>query len=252
MKGWAAAGLLALILAQAGAALAQPPCRQALALALDVSGSVDAREYRLQLEGVAKALENAQVRDALLSMPDAPIMLTIFEWSGPADQAELLPWTRIDTRRTLDNVIETLRQTERRDATPGTALGVAMQRGAALLAEQSHCWRRTLDISGDGPSNLGPRPRDVKKLLRQQGGRAGALTINGLVIGADDAPIGDTRQAEIGGLSSYYHAEVILGPDAFVQTALGYEDYARAMAEKLLRELDMLIVSQRLTPEGRR
>ncbi|MCX8955594.1 DUF1194 domain-containing protein, partial [Ruegeria sp. NA] len=36
-------------------------CRQALALGLDVSGSVDSREYRLQLDGLASALTRPEV-----------------------------------------------------------------------------------------------------------------------------------------------------------------------------------------------
>ncbi|WP_336247087.1 DUF1194 domain-containing protein [Octadecabacter dasysiphoniae] len=48
-------------------------CRQALALGLDVSGSVDRREYRLQLDGLADALGHPDVVDALLSQMDAPV-----------------------------------------------------------------------------------------------------------------------------------------------------------------------------------
>jgi len=40
---------------------------------------------------------------------------------------------------------------------------------------------------------------------------------------------------------------VIAGPDAFVQTALGYEEYGEAMARKLERELEGLVFSD-LTP----
>ncbi|MFK7837966.1 MAG: DUF1194 domain-containing protein [Sulfitobacter sp.] len=213
-------------------------CRQALALGLDVSGSVDAREYRLQMGGVATALDAPEVRDKLFAMPSAPVRLMVFEWSGPADQAIVVPWTEIRDAAALDQVIETLRQTVRRDASPGTALGVAMSEGERHLAVQSACWKRTLDISGDGKSNLGPRPREVRDRLEQSG-----ITINALVIGIDDPNIGDVRQAEIGELSSYFNAEVILGPDAFVQTALGFADYARAMTEKLVRELDGLVFS---------
>ena len=56
--------------------------------------------------------------------------------------------------------------------------------------------------------------------------------------------MGDIRQADIAELSSYFRAEVVLGPDAFVQTALGFADYARAMTQKLIRELDGLVLSQ--------
>lgn len=229
----------ALLLALGWPICAAADCRQALALGLDVSGSVDAREYRLQMGGLAAALDSAEVRDKLMAMPSAPVRLMVYEWSGPSDQMIVVPWTEIDAA-SLDGVIETLLQTLRRDASPGTALGVAMSEGARHLRQQSACWKRTLDLSGDGKSNLGPRPRDVKRQLEGDG-----ITINGLVIGIDDPNIGDIRQSEIGELSSYFRAEVILGPDAFVQTAIGFADYERAMREKLIRELEGLVLSAR-------
>lgn len=219
---------------------AEAACRQALALGLDVSGSVDAREYRLQMGGIAAALDTPEVRGRLMAMPSAPVRLMVFEWSGPADQAVVVPWEEIDSEETLDVIIDTLRQTERRDASPGTALGVAMKEGERHLRQQAACWKLTLDLSGDGKSNLGPRPRDIKGRLE-----ARDITVNGLVIGVDDPSTGDIRQAEIGELAAYFKAEVIVGPDAFVQAALGFNDYARAMKEKLLRELDGLVFSMR-------
>lgn len=212
-------------------------CRQALALALDVSGSVNAREYRQQVEGVAMALSAPRVRQLILSVPAAPVHVIVYEWSGPGDHRVIAPWSVLQSQADIDTFAETLRQVVRRDATPGTALGDAMQVGLGFLQTQN-CWRRTLDISGDGKSNLGPRPRDVRDAIAASG-----ITINGLVIGADTTNGGDIRQAEIGELSAYYKAEVILGPDAFVQTAIGFEDYARAMTEKLLRELEGVMIS---------
>lgn len=238
MKAVVLAGCLALGAAQlAGAEV----CRQALALGLDVSGSVDAREYRLQMGGLAQALSSTAVRAALLEQIDAPVELLVYEWSGPKDQLTLVPWTRITSPQALDTVIARLQNVERReDATPGTALGVAMIYGAQQLAQRSTCWRRTLDISGDGKSNLGPRPRNVKSRIEAQG-----ITLNALVIGADDPASGDVRQSEIAELSAYFTAEVIVGPDAFIEVALGFEGYAAAMEIKLLRELDVLVLSMR-------
>tara|TARA_R110002074_G_scaffold12560_2_gene45872 strand:+ start:758 stop:1477 length:720 start_codon:yes stop_codon:yes gene_type:complete len=232
------AAVLMWALALPGTSYAQD-CRQALALGLDVSGSVDAREYRLQMGGVATALDAPEVREKLLSMQEAPVALMIYEWSGPNDQVVVVPWTRVETDASIDKVIETLRQTQRRDATPGTALGVAMRVGRVFLDQQPDCWKHTLDISGDGKSNLGPRPRDVRDQIEASG-----ITINGLVIGVDDPNIGDIRQAEIGELSSYFRAEVMIGPDAFVHTAIGFNDYARAMTQKLLKELESLVFSE--------
>lgn len=218
---------------------AQPACRQALALGLDVSGSVDLREYRLQIDGLVTALNDEEVVRKLLAMPQAPVALLIYEWSGPEDQAILVPWTYMTDRTVLRAVSASLAATERRNATPGTALGVAMMLGARFLAEKENCWKHTLDISGDGKSNFGPRPRDVKTALSTRG-----IVINGLVIGAD-APAGpDRRQSDIAELSAYFQDEVILGQEAFVQTAIGYEDYADAMTRKLRRELEGLVIGR--------
>ncbi len=217
---------------------AKAPCRQALALGLDVSGTVDAREYRLQLDGLAFALQDLRVRSALLTLPQEPVEILVYEWSGPRDQALIIPWKPIRTVTDLEAVITTLAETERRTASPGTALGSAMKVGAGYLEERRHCSKRTLDISGDGKSNIGPRPQDVRETLQQQG-----ITINGLAIGADSPAIGDLRQSDIGELSRYYQTNVIMGEGAFVETAIGYEDYAEAMARKLLREIETLTLS---------
>lgn len=232
----AAALIGAAVVAMVGAG-ADAGCRQALALGLDVSGSVDAREYRLQMDGLAAALETGRVRQALLQMPSAPVMLLVYEWSGPEDPAVILPWTAIHSAPVLDAVIGQLRVTERRQASPGTALGLAMRVGVAHLAQQPDCWKRTLDLSGDGKSNLGIRPVDVKPEIESSG-----VTINALVIGADAPSIGDARQAEISGLAAYFQNSVIVGSDSFVETALGFDDYAEAMARKLERELETLIL----------
>lgn len=230
------AACLAGMLALAQPAVAQ--CRQALALGLDVSGSVDAREYRLQLDGLAAALTDPRVARALLALPAAPVRLAVFEWSGPEYQRLLLGWTEVADRATLARIAARLAATARRPAPPGTGLGAAMRHGADLLADQPGCWRRTLDISGDGRHNQGPHPRAVKSTLLRRG-----ITLNALAIGADAPRGGDRRQADIGALSSYFRAWVILGTGAFVETALGFDDYSAAMARKLLRELELPALS---------
>lgn len=222
-------------------------CRQALVLGLDVSGSVDSREYRLQINGLAAALTHPEVIEVLLAMPAAPVHLAIFEWSGPKYQRLLLDWTTISDVATVTRISAQLTSATRSTSPPGTALGNAMQFGAALLAKRPECWKRTLDISGDGKHNMGPHPRDVRDGLQDQ-----SLTLNALVIGADDQGAGDLRQVEIGELSSYFDTWVIAGPGAFVETALGFDDYEAAMVRKLKRELEGIVLSSVQTRTKRR
>lgn len=229
---------LALCLFLAISSPAQAECRKALALGLDVSGSVDAAEYRLQLDGVAAALMHPDVQAALMDMPGAPIRLAVFEWSDGGYQRLLMDWTPLAGLTDIQNVAQHLNQIVRTPAPSGTALGQAMLYGAALLADQPTCWFHVLDLSGDGRHNTGPHPRDVKAELSRTG-----LTINALAIGTDARRKGDQGLEEINALSSYFQAWVILGPDAFVESALGFDDFEAALIRKLLRELEMPVLS---------
>ncbi|MFP4238543.1 MAG: DUF1194 domain-containing protein [Rhodosalinus sp.] len=216
------------------AALALPAeaaCRLALALALDVSESVDGREYRLQLDGLAAALEDAAVADILLSHPETPVALAAYEWSGPGAQRLVLDWTPVTDPAALTRVVAHLRATDRALEPGATAIGEALLHGEALVSRGPACWRQVIDISGDGKSNTGPDPAAL-------GGALGRITVNALVVGGDGEDWIDRRQVPIGELSSYFRTEVIRGPDAFVETALGYHDFRRAMTRKLLRELE--------------
>lgn len=207
-------------------------------LALDVSGSVDAREYRLQREGLAAALTAPTVRDAILSTPELPIYIAAFEWAGQFDQFTLLGWTPITDAATLQRVADTLRTPTPRPASLSTALGASMAYAAAMFRDApASCLQRTLDISGDGKNNDWPDPSTQHRKLE-------SVTINALVIGADNPNAGDQRQTEISELSSYYLTEIIRGPGAFVETALGYDAYEAAMTRKLLRELQTMVFGQ--------
>ncbi len=52
--------------ARAADQAADPACDLALLLAVDVSGSVDPQEYRIQMDGLAAGLRDWQVRTALV------------------------------------------------------------------------------------------------------------------------------------------------------------------------------------------
>ncbi|WP_242650944.1 DUF1194 domain-containing protein [Yoonia tamlensis] len=219
--------LRAAILALCVPVAATAACRHALALGLDVSGSVDAVEYRLQLDGLAAALQSEAVQAVLFQQPDAPVSISIYEWSGPTDQTVIQPWMALNDPAQLNRLVTVLHGHQRQAAAPTTAIGAAMMTGFALLDQQPACWRRTLDISGDGAANTGPRPQDIAPHLVPVG-----VIVNGLVVAAAD----DTE------LAAYYRSYVIRGAGAFVETARGFEDYAAAMERKLLRELQSIAI----------
>lgn len=222
---------LALLFACLAATAAADPCRLSLALALDVSGSVDQREYRLQADGLATALDDDEVRDLLFALPDAPVALAIFEWSASQYQRVIEDWVLITDDAALDGVLARLRGLQRQPAPEPTGLGAALVFGKRLIDTGPACWNQTLDVSGDGKNNDWPTPRQ----LRQQRLLSG-LRINALVV-VEDRDEERAGARETGELPAYFNTEVIQGPGAFVEVARGFEDYARAMKRKLLKEL---------------
>jgi len=218
--------------ALAAATPAHAVCRQALALGLDISGSVDEDEYRLQLDGLAAAMLNPDVIQAFLAIPTVNVRLFVYEWGGRQDQTVLVPWTEIASLPDLQGVASALRAHRRIPGRLSTALGDAMLFGANALSSQADCWRRTLDLSGDGRSNAGPTPREVSTNDILDG-----VTVNALVIGNEALQHVERYSAALEKLGLYFQAEVIRGPDAFVQPALNFAGFEEAMTKKLLREL---------------
>ncbi len=202
------------------AAMAQS-CRLALSLGLDVSASVDLREYNLQIEGLARAFESEGVSQAILADPKRSVALHIYEWSGRRNQKEVLGWTNVVEAADLAMISATLRSAVRSQTEFPTSLGSALGFGAVALQRAPACDRYTLDISGDGPNNDGFAP-----IHAYAGFDFSDMTVNGLAIGGADA-----------GIFEYYLSEVIRGPGAFVEFAMDYDDFARAIERKLIREL---------------
>ena len=223
----------------ASVAKADTDCRQALALGLDVSGSVDEVEYRLQLDGLASALTDRQVQAAFLAMPEAPVRLMVFEWSGHFEQRELIGWVEPTSAEQLNAIAARLRTTASAHINdPSTAIGAAMLYGAEALAGQSECWRKTLDISGDGPANVGQHPGEIPDE------QLGDIIINGLVIGPWGRSNVTKNLSNAVSLESYYRKFVLRGTGAFAEVALDYADFREAMRRKLLREIESPALSQ--------
>lgn len=204
-------------------------CRLALVLALDVSSSVDPSEDRLQRSGLASALLSPEVTAALLAVPESPVALSVFEWSGPRQQVQILDWTLLHGTAEITRAARIIGGSRRLYSDFPTALGYALAHAALLLEIAPRCDQQTVDVSGDGRNNAGIDPAEVFRGT----GLAGA-TVNGLAIGG--AGLSGSLGGGDDGVATYYRDHVIRGPGAFVITASGYDDFERAMRRKLVRE----------------
>lgn len=207
---WSMTGWLML----AGSARA---CALALAFAVDVSGSVDPREYETQMQGLAAALRDGQVAEALVSA-EAAVMLV--QWTGTSRQRVSVPWTRIRTFDELEAFAARVASTGRSWRNFSTAIGEALAFTRRQFSAVPECDRRVIDVSGDGVSNEGIDPAGERARMRAQN-----ITVNALVIEGQDQ-----------NLTGYFRDNVIVGDGAFVVTANGFREYPRRIRIKLLRE----------------
>lgn len=221
--GWA---LVALLLACPAAVAQRQAVDLELVLAVDVSSSVDAGEYELQMSGLAKAFRHPDVVSAIEASAAGGIAVIVVQWSGTRAQAVAVGWTRIWDADTAARFADRILGVPRTITGGSTSISGAIN--FALNEIRNNAFdgaRLTIDISGDGRSNAGPLPATLRDRALAVG-----VTVNGLAI-LNDQPFVDT----------YYKANVIGGPNAFVLPAEDYHDFARAIVEKLVREIGRLL-----------
>jgi Ca-activated chloride channel homolog len=194
-------------------------CETALLLSIDVSGSIDSGDYRLQTEGLTAALADPEVAEALVR---GQVALAVVQWSGPSQQALVLPWQRMLDPGAVARLADSAATMPRAFKGSDTAVGEAIRFALAQFAPVADCQRRVIDISGDGQENAGFT--DAK--ARSEAVAAG-VTINAIAIEEAGQAIP---------ITSYYRGWVIT-PGGFVMTARGLQDYAETLRLKILREL---------------
>lgn len=192
-------------------------CDLALLLAVDVSGSVDRREYRIQMQGLADALRDGVVAEALVR---GSSHVALMQWTGATRQNVTIPWREITSFAQVEALAAEVESAPRAWRNFSTAVGEAMALGLSLFASGPDCRRRVMDISGDGPSNEGIPPNAPRAALTEAG-----ITVNALAIDSDKED-----------LTGWYWQNVITGAGAFVVTANDFSEYPKAIRLKLIRE----------------
>jgi len=201
-----------------------------LALAIDVSGSVDPEEAALQRDGYLKAFVDPKVLSAIAGGERKKIAVTYFEWASYSYQRLVVDWTVISDAASAEAFVKKLAavpiSTERWTSISG-AIEFAMKRFAENPYRGT---RRIIDISGDGRNNNGRDLSETRAEALAQG-----ITINGLPI-VNDRPTrwGTPPERD---LDVYYREQVIGGRGSFYIVAEGFESFASAIRSKLVREI---------------
>ncbi|MFZ0460146.1 MAG: DUF1194 domain-containing protein [Rhodoplanes sp.] len=204
-----------------------------LALAADVSRSVDQQKFNLQRKGYAAAITNPRVIQAIRSGRFGRIAVCYIEWSGSISQNLLIDWTVINdaasARRFASQLAEAPRSfVDLTSISAGIDFAVAQIERAPFEAK-----RRVIDISGDGDdNNIGREVTDARDDAIAKG-----VTVNGIVVldetllSEDGSPYSTTE------LEHYFRDNVIGGPGAFVMVAQDFSAFGNVILNKLMAEI---------------
>jgi len=192
-------------------------CETALILTMDVSNSVDLLEYRLQVDGLADALEDPEVIEALLQ---GQVALAVMQWSGAEMQELSIPWRRMTSFDEVAALAVAARTLPRAFRLSDTAPAEAIAAALPLFDQVPDCERHVIDVSGDGTPNAGSDVAAARRMAERAG-----VTINGVAI------------ESMGLAISNFYLRQLITTDGFVITARGHREYPEAIRAKLLREL---------------
>ncbi len=201
-----------------------------LVLAVDVSGSIDEEEAKLQRRGYLEALTHHQVIEAIRQGPLQSIAVTYVEWSGDHNQRTIVDWTLIEDETSANAFASALSEVpvvRARRTSISAAIDYATKKFDGNGFEGT---RNVIDISSDGYNNIGRTVTVSRDEAVERG-----VTINGLPILNDRPnPYGRPPPQD---LDDYFDNFVIGGPGSFYIVAKSFEDFAAAILNKLIREI---------------
>ena len=195
-------------------------CDTALILTIDVSNSIDPVEYELQTDGMADAVLDAEVSEALIL---GQVAVAVIQWSGVDKQELSLPWRQLRSVADVQAFAVDARTMPRAFVQSDTAPGDAIIFALDQFADAPNCDRQVIDISGDGPPNAGSDTRLASREAERRG-----VTINGIAI------------ESMGVAITTFFTRSVITRDGFVITARRHRDYPRAIREKILREVSRI------------
>lgn len=218
----------------------------ALVVSVDISNSVDENRYRLQMEGIAAALEDSGVIEAITNGPNGGILFSMVTWADRPDFT--LPWVKISSKEEAMAVAARIRKLPQQGG-EFTCMTRMMRSVNDKIMSQipAEATRMVLDVSGDGPDNCNADEpiEGVRDELVANG-----VTVNGLPINSDDSPAvqdgagtaspGTGDKPPMSSIEEWYRAHVMGGTGSFVLPANGYADFGRAIRQKFVIEISGL------------
>lgn len=210
---------------------AAEPVDAEIMLLVDVSRSVDAKEYLLQRDGYVAAFRDpALISDHVARGRHRRIAVSLVYWSSPSFKQVAVPWTVIDGTATAEAFAEAIIKGSAISVGKGmavrpfdgtTAPGSAIAFGYPRFFDNAFDGvLKVMIVSGDGPENDGISTPKV----RDEAIAKGIDAINTLPIGSET-------------LKNWYITNIQAGKDAFTVGVRDFPDLPAAIRYLLFRTL---------------
>ncbi len=194
----------------------------ALLLAVDVSSSVNAAEFAIQMDGYAAAFRDNRFARAIGAGSSGAIAVAFMQWAGVFEQQVMLDWRVIRTPQQSRLVAAAIAAMPRFTVGPATSISAALDHARRVFTELPvTATRRVIDISGDGMNNAGRLP-----ISARDEAIAAGIIINGLPLLTEEET-----------LDEYYRKYVVGGVNSFTIPVRDYREFARGILAKLVREI---------------
>jgi hypothetical protein len=211
-----------------------------LALAVDISFSMDPEEQELQREGYIHALTSNEFLRALKEGIHGKVAIIYFEWANINERRVIVPWRLIDGPEAADAFVAEIARAPYRRASR-TSLSGALEFAMGLFENTGFKGlRRVIDVSGDGANNNGP----PVTILRDEALSKG-FVINGLPIMIKEQ---FNSGMDIEKLDIYFEDCLIGGPGAFVIPIKDRGKFKDATRTKLVQEIAAAPPDARVIP----
>ncbi|MEO5755946.1 MAG: DUF1194 domain-containing protein [Mesorhizobium sp.] len=207
-----------------------------LVLAVDISLSMDEKEFALQRAGYVEALRHADFIKAVRAGTTGRIAIAYFEWAGTVRDDAVVAWQIIDSADSANAFADKIAARPFRNFR-GTSISGALAFGTNLFDGTGFAGERSvIDISGDGPNNIGPPVTATRDAAVAKG-----IVVNGLPILISPSPT-------FKHLDDYYAQCVTGGPGSFVLPIYAASEFSTAIRRKLVLEVSGIGGEARIVP----
>jgi Protein of unknown function (DUF1194) len=192
------------------------------------------------MEGIAKALEDPGVIEAITGGSQGGILFSMVTWADTP--SFVIPWIRIANKADALAAAKRVRSLPHQGG-EFTCMTRMLRSANDKIVPQipAKASRIIIDVSGDGPDNCNADEpiENVRDELVRNG-----VTINGLPVLLDTPEDSVLLPKAVAGgrppLEQWYRDHVRGGPSGFVLPAQGYGDFERAIRQKFVIEVSGL------------